>query len=400
MIIERRPSNPAHRQHGATGRRAETGQHHEDGAAHFSTVRVQLKSRSGLPHNHNEVVPRIKAPRPFHRGPRTILTRRSTSSRGVVFPPPLLEHGACSRFHCSSQFPDSGASSGRGVYRIDGVPQMRRRPMRGLIDALRVPGRGHPVPGAEGFLPVEIRASGLRGGPVTIDARESSQMLSALLMVAPARRGDGRRNAGGRRPDALRADDPAPDGAVRPRATRARGRGRGDRAWPRARTARPASYAVEPDATAASYFAALPLVAGGSLAARRAEAGRRQPPGRRPVPRRPGPVRGGRRGRRRRDHGLVRARRPRRAASRRISPGSRTRSSRLRRSRRFSTGRRGSSGSATREGRRRTASPAMAGELRRLGQEVVESEDSLEIRPAPLRSGVDRRRPTATTGLR
>jgi len=30
----------------------------------------------------------------------------------------------------------------------------------------------------------------------------------------------------------------------------------------------------------------------------------------------------------------------------------------------------------------------MAGELRRLGQEVVESEDSLEIRPAPLRAGV------------
>ena len=135
-----------------------------------------------------------------------------------------------------------------------------------------------------------------------------------------------------------------PDGAIE----------RAPRGVPLARCRTPWS----PTRRAASYFAALPLVAGGSLRLDGLRPAAREPPGRRPVPRRPGPVRGGRRGRRRRDHGLVRARAAARARRR---PGllrdSRTRSSRSRRSRRSSTGRRGSSGSATREGRRRTASP-------------------------------------------
>jgi 3-phosphoshikimate 1-carboxyvinyltransferase len=50
------------------------------------------------------------------------------------------------------------ASSKRGTYKIDGVPQMRRRPMRGLIDALRALGADIRCLGAEGFLPVEIHA--------------------------------------------------------------------------------------------------------------------------------------------------------------------------------------------------------------------------------------------------
>ncbi len=77
------------------------------------------------------------------------------------------------------------AAATQGTYRLDGVPQMRKRPMQGLIDALRSLGADIRCTGEEGFLPVEIRAHGLRGGSVTVDARASSQMLSALLMVAP-----------------------------------------------------------------------------------------------------------------------------------------------------------------------------------------------------------------------
>ena len=77
------------------------------------------------------------------------------------------------------------ASSKGGLYRIDGVAQMRRRPMKGLIDALRAMGADIRCTGSEGFLPLEIRAAGLRGGPVAVNAAESSQILSALLMVAP-----------------------------------------------------------------------------------------------------------------------------------------------------------------------------------------------------------------------
>jgi 3-phosphoshikimate 1-carboxyvinyltransferase len=156
------------------------------------------------------------------------------------------------------------ASSEHGVFRIDGVAQMRRRPMKGLIDALRSMGADIRCLGAEGFLPLEIHASGLRGGPVAIDASESSQMLSALLMVAPLAR------------EPVVA---APVGGIRMPFVRMTTRqmaqfgvagaqgdeGAGSLRVVPAKYRSPGSYAVEPDATAASYFAALALVAGGSL---------------------------------------------------------------------------------------------------------------------------------------
>jgi 3-phosphoshikimate 1-carboxyvinyltransferase len=153
------------------------------------------------------------------------------------------------------------AASGRGLYRIDGVAQMRKRPMKGLIEALRTLGADIRCLGAEGFLPIEIRASGLRGGPVAIEASESSQMLSALLMVAPLSQG----------PVAV-----TPVGDVRMPFVRMTSRqmaqfgagvteASGSITVGQAAYRSPGSYAVEPDATAASYFAALPLVAGGTL---------------------------------------------------------------------------------------------------------------------------------------
>ena len=79
------------------------------------------------------------------------------------------------------------AAAPSGVYRIDGIPQMRKRPMRALIEALRGLGADIRCLGEEGFFPIEIHAHGLHGGTVSIDASESSQLLSALLMVAPIR---------------------------------------------------------------------------------------------------------------------------------------------------------------------------------------------------------------------
>jgi 3-phosphoshikimate 1-carboxyvinyltransferase len=80
------------------------------------------------------------------------------------------------------------AAAPDGIYELDGVPQMHKRPMKGLIDALRTLGADIRCLKTEGFLPIEIRAKGLNGGTVSIDASESSQMLSALLMVAPMAR--------------------------------------------------------------------------------------------------------------------------------------------------------------------------------------------------------------------
>jgi 3-phosphoshikimate 1-carboxyvinyltransferase len=155
------------------------------------------------------------------------------------------------------------AAAPQGVYRIDGVPQMRKRPMKGLIDALRQLGADIRCPGEEGFFPLEIHARGLRGGPVSIDASESSQMLSALLMVAPL---------------AQTPVEVKPTGQVRwpfvEMTMNLMGRFglvqsllRDGAALviPLGRYVSPREFAIEPDATAASYFAALPLVTGGSI---------------------------------------------------------------------------------------------------------------------------------------
>jgi 3-phosphoshikimate 1-carboxyvinyltransferase len=156
------------------------------------------------------------------------------------------------------------AAAPRGIYHLDGVPQMRLRPMRGLIEGLRALGADIRCPGAEGFLPLEIHARGLRGGAVTLDASESSQLLSALLMVAPLAAAPvevtlvgGVRRTFVEMTLRLMAQfgQPAPASPDPARWRIVPGR-----------YASPGALAVEPDATAASYFQALPLVTGGSLA--------------------------------------------------------------------------------------------------------------------------------------
>lgn len=157
------------------------------------------------------------------------------------------------------------AAAPSGCWRLDGTAQMRKRPMKGLIEALRALGADIRSLGEEGFFPIEIHARGLRGGEVEIDASESSQMLSALLMIAPLAKAPVRiRLRGGVRwpfvqmtsrimeefgqPSIAReADDliQAPHGAPYQREN--------------------PLYVIEPDATAASYFLALPLVCGGAL---------------------------------------------------------------------------------------------------------------------------------------
>lgn len=159
------------------------------------------------------------------------------------------------------------AAAPGGVYRIDGVPQMRKRPMRPLLDALRELGADIRCTGEEGFFPVEIHASGLRGGPVKIDARESSQLLSALLMVAPLARTPVRVTLdGGVRWPFVRMTTKLMQQFGQPPIEEATDAEDTFIVANESRYSLPsASYAIEPDATAASYFLALPIAAGGGL---------------------------------------------------------------------------------------------------------------------------------------
>jgi 3-phosphoshikimate 1-carboxyvinyltransferase len=275
------------------------------------------------------------------------------------------------------------AASSRGTFRIDGVAQMRRRPMRGLIDALRLLGADIRCLGEEGFFPVEIRASGLSGGAVSIDARESSQMLSALLMVSPlARQPVEASPAGGVRMPFVRmtARQMAQFGVREPEdrdGTISVGPGS---------YRSPGTYVVEPDATAASYFAALPLATGGRVelaglvaadeslqgdvrfldVLEACGAAVSRGPGGLSVSRGTGALHGGDF-----DFSEFSDTFLTLAALAPLLEGP-TRIRGIAHTRRQETDR----------------VSGMAGELRRLGQEVVETEDCLEIHPRPLRRGV------------
>jgi len=150
------------------------------------------------------------------------------------------------------------AAAPSGVYRIDGVPQMRKRPMKGLFDALTNQGAEIVYLGEKGFSPVELRAHGLRGGLVEIDASESSQMLSALLMVAPLATAllEIKLRGNVRWPFVeMTINQMAQFGFAAKLA-----RSSDTISIPRGSYATERSYLIEPDATAASYFLALPLV--------------------------------------------------------------------------------------------------------------------------------------------
>jgi 3-phosphoshikimate 1-carboxyvinyltransferase len=75
-------------------------------------------------------------------------------------------------------------SLGHGRYRLDGVPRMRERPIEDLLSALRHLGV-NAYSEHEGCPPVVIEAEGLRGGTVRVKGDVSSQFLSGLLLAAP-----------------------------------------------------------------------------------------------------------------------------------------------------------------------------------------------------------------------
>ncbi|NEC64489.1 3-phosphoshikimate 1-carboxyvinyltransferase [Streptomyces sp. SID9727] len=81
--------------------------------------------------------------------------------------------------------PTLAAAGARGSYRFDASAQMRRRPLAPLTEALRTLGVDLRHEEAEGHHPLRIEAAGIKGGEVTLDAGQSSQYLTALLMLGP-----------------------------------------------------------------------------------------------------------------------------------------------------------------------------------------------------------------------
>lgn len=158
-------------------------------------------------------------------------------------------------------------SLGVGRYRLDGVPRMRERPVEDLLAALRELGVNATSEAGNGCPPVVIETQGLRTGDVRIRADKSSQFLSALLMAVPFARPTHRAAATTIHLDGPLVSEPYIEMTVRMIESWGM---RVERPFPDVYRVEPqrgyrATYAIEPDASAASYFWAAAAIGGGRV---------------------------------------------------------------------------------------------------------------------------------------
>ncbi len=151
---------------------------------------------------------------------------------------------------------------GHGCYHLDGNQRMRERPIGDLVEALQKLGVDARCDLDNGCPPVTVRSKGLPGGVTRLRGSVSSQFLSGLLMAAPCALStltiyvDGElvsqpyveMTQGVMARFGVVVDRPAEDCYV---------------VAPQSYT--PTDYAVEPDASAASYFFAAAAITGGKV---------------------------------------------------------------------------------------------------------------------------------------
>ena len=79
---------------------------------------------------------------------------------------------------------------GRGVFNLTGEPRMYERPIKDLVEALAQLGVRIEYLQRDGYPPLRIISNGIPGGEVSIRGNISSQYLTALLMAAPLAQSD------------------------------------------------------------------------------------------------------------------------------------------------------------------------------------------------------------------
>lgn len=152
---------------------------------------------------------------------------------------------------------------GHGTYRLDGVARMRERPIEDLLEALRSLGVQARSELGTGCPPVVLEASGLRGGTVAIRTDTSSQFLSGLLMAAPWAR-----QALEIQLQGVLVSEPYVQMTLAMLREFGAEFTRTDNrlsVQPRATWFAPRTYAIEPDASAASYFFGAAAITGGEV---------------------------------------------------------------------------------------------------------------------------------------
>jgi 3-phosphoshikimate 1-carboxyvinyltransferase len=170
----------------------------------------------------------------------------------------------CANSGTTIRFLTALTTLGHGSFRLDGIERMRQRPIGDLIDALNQFGARARTEHDNSCPPVIVHANGLPGGTATIRGDVSSQFLSGLLLAAPAARSPVELQVIGQLVSqpyirmtlavmrAFGVDVKTSDGLAR------------------FEIIAPAPYhacvfAIEPDASAASYFWAAAAITGGEV---------------------------------------------------------------------------------------------------------------------------------------
>ncbi|RJQ10591.1 MAG: 3-phosphoshikimate 1-carboxyvinyltransferase [Dehalococcoidia bacterium] len=163
----------------------------------------------------------------------------------------------------AARFLTAAVALGHGTFIVDGSEAMRKRPIQPLIDGLRQLGVDIDSQNGNGCPPVEVRARGIAGGRAVMRGDISSQYFSALLMAAPYASADVEIEVEGELVSSpyvtMTLSTMAEFGVHAERD--------GDR-WfrvPSGQRYQARTYAVEPDASAASYFFTAAAVTGGRV---------------------------------------------------------------------------------------------------------------------------------------
>ncbi len=163
----------------------------------------------------------------------------------------------------AARFLTAAVALARGTFIVDGSAAMRTRPIQPLIDGLAQLGVDIDAREGNGCPPVIVRANGIDGGRAKVRGDISSQYFSALLMAAPYAARDVEIEVEGDLVSApyvtMTLSTMAEFGVTAERD--------GDR-WfrvPAGQRYQAREYAVEPDASGASYFFAAAAVTGGRV---------------------------------------------------------------------------------------------------------------------------------------
>lgn len=154
---------------------------------------------------------------------------------------------------------------GSGRYRIDGVPRMRERPMADLLTALRKVGAEVEEQGAPGCFPITVSGKTRKSGAISVSlpGNASSQFISGLVLSGPYFGGDVEVRVDGELVSKPYLD--MTQAVMRDFGVELVNHGYERFTIAAGQKYKATNYAIEPDASAASYFFAAAAITGGTV---------------------------------------------------------------------------------------------------------------------------------------